>query len=67
METTELLKKVRQIEIKTRGFRAIFLPENTTVLLKDGEWHSRKFVNTSLATISETSTGMLRPVTIIHT
>ena len=26
METSELLKRVRQIEIKTRGLRAIFLP-----------------------------------------
>ena len=34
METSELLKRVRQIEIKTRGFPAIFLPASITRAFK---------------------------------
>jgi hypothetical protein len=64
METSELLKKVRKIEIKTRGLsRNIFAGEYHSAF-KGGEWPFQKCANTSLATISGILTGMLPHGTI---
>ncbi len=45
METSEILKKVRQIEIKTRGCLTISLQANTIRLSKVGVCHFRKSVS----------------------
>lgn len=42
MEAVDLIKKVRRIEIKTRGLTGIFLPVSTIVLSREGELPSAK-------------------------
>lgn len=54
METSELLKKVRRIEIKTRVFHEIYLLDNIIPHLKGVVWHLVKFVNISMEMTSVT-------------
>ena len=42
MDTQDLLKKVRKIEIKTRGLSRMFSQVNTTLLSRVGVWLLRK-------------------------
>ena len=49
METSELLKKVRHIEIKTRGLSRNIFAGNTIRLLKVGVWRSPRSENISMA------------------
>ena len=42
MSASELLKKVRQIEIKTKGLSNHIFAENTILHLKELEWFSQK-------------------------
>ncbi len=60
--SNELLKKVRKIEIKTRGLsRNIFAGEYHSAFKRVAELYSRKCVNMSPATISVILTGMSPP------
>ena len=54
METNELLKRVRQIEIKTKGLSSNIFAGQYHSALKDVVWHSRKFVNINMVMISVT-------------
>ena len=49
MDTTELLKKVRRIEIKTRGLSRNIFAGNTIRPLKEEVWHFRRCASTSSA------------------
>ena len=60
METSELLKKVRKIELKTKGCLTIFLLASITQHLREEEWHLVKW-NISQAMMSEPLTGPAQP------